>query len=253
MGKRAKNFLRIGAISLFWIAIWFVAAICVNQELLLPSPTDVIVRLFELVVTTEFWLTAATSLFRIFLGTLFAIVLGAVLAMLSSKTKIVYELLFPIVSVIKSTPVASFIILALIWIGRDYLPSFISVLIVFPVAYTNVYEGIKNISVQLLEVARIYDFSFSKKMLKLYVPSVMPYFIAACKSSLGLAWKAGIAAEVLVRPQISIGNELYESKLYLETTNLFAWTAVVIVLSILLEAVFMNLLKKLGKKYNVKE
>jgi NitT/TauT family transport system permease protein len=147
-------------------------------------------------------------------------------------------------SVVKATPVASFIMLALLWIDRDILPAFISVLMVLPVVVSNVYTGIKSTDKNLYEVTKVFRFGFYKKLRFLYFPTVRPYFLSACRSSLGLAWKAGIAAEVLAVPVLSIGKMIYESKLYLETTDLFAWTAVVVVLSVIIDAVFERVVNR---------
>ena len=154
-------------------------------------------------------------------------------------------------SVIKSTPVASFIILALLWIKRDSLPVFITALIVVPIVWSNVSEGIREVDKSLVEVTKVYKFSPLKKLIKLYVPSVAPFFMAACRSSLGMAWKAGISAEVLSTPEMAIGTELFFSKTYLDTPALFAWTLVVIILSIVIEKLFVWGLEALGRQMRV--
>ena len=149
-------------------------------------------------------------------------------------------------SLVKATPVASFIMLALLWLDRDVLPVFISVLIVVPVVLSNTLAGIKAVDKDLLEVAEVFCFPYGRKLKRLYIPSVYPYFMSALRSSLGLAWKAGIAAEVLAVPALSIGKMIYDSKLYLETTDLFAWTAVVVIFSAIIEYFFCALFKKGG-------
>ena len=131
---------------------------------------------------------------------------------------------------------------------RQILPVFITALIVIPIVWANVSEGIRDVDRGLLEVATVYRFTMWKRFTRLYVPSVLPYFMAACKSSLGLAWKAGIAAEILATPDHSIGKELYFSKTYLETPTLFAWTLVVILLSLLIEKLLVYALERLGQR-----
>ena len=86
------------------------------------------------------------------------------------------------------------------------------------------------------------------RIFRLYIPSLAPYFLAACKSSLGMAWKAGIAAEVLAVPKNAIGTELYYAKTYLETPTMFAWTLVIILLSIIFEKLFVWFIEWLGVK-----
>ena len=155
----------------------------------------------------------------------------------------------PAINIVKATPVASFIMLALLWLDRNILPIFITVLIALPVVHSNVSGGIFAIDRGLLQVCRSFGFGFWKKIRILYIPSVFPYFLSACRSSLGLAWKAGVAAEVLAVPAVSIGKMIYGSKMYLETTDLFAWSAVVIVLSVIIENVICAALSRAGRRY----
>ena len=151
------------------------------------------------------------------------------------------ELLAPAMAAVKATPVASFIILVLIWVPSRNLSVVISFLMVLPVIYTNVLNGIQDTDGQLLEMAGVFRVSRWKRIRYIYLSSVLPFFRAGCSLGLGLCWKAGVAAEVIGIPQGSIGEKLYEAKVYLETPHLFAWTVVIIILSILFEKVFLFL------------
>ena len=171
-----------------------------------------------------------------------ALVLGVLLGFLTARYRVLHDILSPLLSVIKATPVASFIILALVWITRSGLPAFISGLMVMPILWSNIEEGILHIDKELLEMAQVFRLPRTKIIGKIVIPSVLPYFAAALRTSLGLAWKAGIAAEVLATPKGTIGQSLFDAKVLLETTDLFAWTLTVILLSIVLEkAVFLLL------------
>lgn len=240
--KVAKQF----GIALFWLLLWWLAAtFSVKQELLLPSPIRVLSRLGELAIQSEFWIITLSSLLRIFSGVLCALILGVFCGILTAHFAPLRELLSPILAIIKATPVASFIILALVWIARSKLPVFIAALMVLPIIWTNIEQGIRQIDPKLLEMAHVFRFSRTKRLLHITIPSVLPYFAAACKTSLGLAWKAGIAAEVLATPTGSIGKELFEAKTFMETTDLFAWTVTVILLSICMEKLFFLLLRRI--------
>lgn len=241
--KPVKTLLAV----LFWLALWQLLSAAVGSALLLPAPLSVVQRLFELMGTAEFWYTVLLSLLRISAGIVSALVLGVITAVLTSRFALLDALLSPVISVIKTTPVASFVILVLIWLRRDYVPVLISALMVFPVVWSNVSAGIKSTDRSFLELARVYDFSFIKTVQSIYFPSVLPYFRSACSSALGFGWKAGIAAEVLTVPVVSIGRMIYESKLYLQTTDLFAWTLCVILLSFLLEKLVLRLISGGGK------
>lgn len=237
--------LKSFAVAVFWLAVWAALAKLVDKQLLLPAPPAVLRRLIELALTADFWRRIAVSLLRIACGVLAAAGAGALFAALTERFSLANRLLRPPLLIIKSTPVASFIILALLWMGRDILPGFISALMVLPVVWENVGAGIRETDRELLEVARVFGFSRKKLLRAVYIPSVLPYFLSACKSAVGLGWKAGVAAEVLTVPAVSIGRMLYESKLYLETEDLFAWTAAVILCSLLIEKLVMTAVGRL--------
>ena len=249
--KALLSLLKILGITAFWLSLWLLVSFKVSNELLFPSPLATLKALLALSLTKSFWVTALSSLSRVFLGIIISFILGIALAIATENSKIIKSILSPSLSVIKATPVASFIILALLWLSRSILPAFVTALLVIPIVWSNVSEGIRSVDTNLKEVAKIYKFSLKDKLFKLYIPSVAPFFTAACKSSLGMAWKAGISAEVLSTPKNAIGTELYFSKTYFETPSLFAWTIVVVVLSILIEKLFVFSLQKLGNRFHI--
>ena len=238
---------RIGRVLLpvlFWLGVWQLTAAAVGQELLLPGPAAVGRRLLELAAGAAFWQTALASLLRIFGGLLLGVALGALLAGLTAWVPLLDWVLTPAVKVVRATPVASFILLVYLWVERGRVPGLISALMVLPVVWGNVTRGIAETDPQLLELARAYGFGRGRTLRRIYIPSVLPYFASGCRTALGLAWKAGVAAEVLCQPQNAIGTQIYNTKYYLETPSLFAWTLVVIALSFLLEWAVGGLLRR---------
>ena len=234
--KKYRIFYKIVAAAV-WIMVWQLTSMYLKQEILLASPVSVIKRLTELIVMGDFWKSVAFSFVRIILGFSLALILGTVLAALSSAFFAVEMLMEPLIMVIKATPVASFIILCLIWIPSRNLSVFISFLMVFPVVYTNILEGIRQTDKQLLEMADSFGAGVGKKLQFIYLSQVMPYAV-------GLCWKAGIAAEVIGIPAGSIGEKLYKAKVYLETPDLFAWTIVIIAVSVGFEKIFMFVFRR---------
>jgi NitT/TauT family transport system permease protein len=235
----------------FWLALWQVLYMIVRQEILIVSPVCVLQRLFLLGTDGAFWMTVLSSMLRILIGFLVAVLAGTVLAVLTSSVRIFYDLFHPVISIVKATPVASFIILALFWIQTNHVPVLIAFLMVVPVIWGNVENGIKKVDPKLLQMAKCFDFGAVKTFKRVYVPSIMPYFTAACTTGMGLAWKAGIAAEVLAYAEPSIGRQIYNAKRDIETADLFAWTVVVIIMSVILEWLMVKIMKSVGSKYNV--
>ena len=229
---------------LFWTAVWYLAALALKNPLLLPTPVQVLRCLGDLMLTASFWQVTAVSIGRILLGVVSAVALGVILAMLTTSSRLLETLIAPAMTAMQATPVASFTILVLIWVNRDFVPVLICGMMVVPVVWNSVSTGIRVTDRQLLEMARMYRLPRLRILRRIYVPSVMPFFRMACSSALGLGWKAGIAAEVLTVPRNSIGRMISESKLYLLTEELFAWTLAVVVLSLLLQKGMLYLLKR---------
>ncbi len=241
---RLARIFRKVLVAALWLAVWQVAYLFVRQEILLPSPAQTAIRFWELAQTSNFWVSSFMSLLRIVAGFVFGVAAGTLLGVLTASFSLLYDFFHPAISVIKSTPVSSFIILALVWIKKPGVPVFIAFLMVLPILWANVSEGIHETDKGLLEMAKIFRFSRKKLISKVYIPGILPYFFAGCTTGLGFAWKAGIAAEILSLPKYSIGSELYYSKIYIETPDLFAWTSSVILMSILLEKLLVMLLNK---------
>lgn len=234
-------------VALFWLALWQLASMYVNQEILVASPFSVFGRLIALLKTSHFYITVARTISRIMGGYLLALIAGIVMAILTFKSTFLYRLFSPIMSLIKATPVASFIILALIWLKAEGVVTLSVFLMVLPMVWMNVLQGILHTDHQLLEMADLFNVSRTNVIRAIYIPSILPYFMSAVTTGLGFAWKSGVAAEVLGSPKGSIGEALGNAKIYLETPDLFAWTIVVIALSILLEKVVVKLIKYILK------
>lgn len=224
------------------------AAAYPHGGLLLASPVQAALRLLELLPSTAFWRAVGNSSLRIFGGFLVSCALALLLASLAAGRTWFQNLLAPPVVVVKAVPVASFIILALVWLDAETLSLFISALMVFPPVYLNVLEGLRQTDQKLLELARVYRIPFRRRVWGVYLPQALPYFRSAASLALGLCWKAGVAAEVIGLPAGTIGERLYTAKIYLQTPDLFAWTAVILALSAIFERLFLAAVDSLARK-----
>ena len=247
-----QNSIRFWAV-LFWLLVWqgasmVFAALWPHGHLLLASPISAAVRLGELACTAAFWRSVGASVAHIFGGFLVGCALAVVLAALSARWRLVRELLAPLAAMVKAVPVVSFIILALVWLDSGSLPLFISALMVFPPVYLNVLAGIAAADGRLLEMAKVFRVPLGRRLTGIYLPAVLPYFRSAVSLALGLCWKAGAAAEVIGLPAGTIGERLYTAKVYFQTPDLFAWTAVIVAVSVLFEKLFLALVDALAGK-----
>ena len=243
--KKTFRWILIAAI---WLAIWQIAALIAGHEVYLSSPLSTLNALFSLIGEEEFLASVAASIARIMCGFILGMAFGALIALLSYKNTFLRDFFKPLLSVVKATPVASFIILALVWFTKTSVPALTSALIVIPVTFSNLYGGLIETDKALLEMASCFKMKPLSKLRHIYFPSLTPYLNAAVTSGLGMAWKSGIAAEVIANPNNSIGSQLFDAKIYLETDMLFAWTIVVIVLSVVIEKLTVKLLAKLTKR-----
>ena len=228
----------------FWLAVWELASLAAGRELLLPPPLRVGERLLALAQTADFWLDLGATLGRVFLGLAWGALMGTVLAFLTHFSPWLDRLISPAVRVVRATPVVSFILLVYLWVARGAIPWVISGLMVLPVVWGSLSAGLGNMDGKLLEFARAYRFSRLKTLRLVYLPALRPHFSAGLLTAFGLAWKSGVAAEVLCPPARAIGSRIQQAKLGLETADLFAWTLAIIVLSLALEGLFRRLLER---------
>lgn len=229
-----------GVLALF---VWQLAAWRLDNRLLLAGPVEVILRLAELVGETDFWGAVWFTFSRITLGFLLAFLLALGLAVLSARFPVAEVLLHPYLLAVQTVPVASFIVIALLWLSGRKLSVFISFLMVLPVLYANLLAGIRAADGKLLEMARVFRMPICNRVRCIYLPALEPHLISACRSALGLCWKAGVAAEVIGVCSGSVGGMLYDAKVYLEITDLFAWTLVIVLISLGFEKLFTRLLR----------
>lgn len=216
----------------------------VGTDLLLVSPLQIVKRLSTLVFEESFLLTVRFTFSRIAIGFLLGLLFGAIFALVAGRFKTFEILLWPYMVTVKSIPVASFVVIALIWFSSSNLSSLISFLMVLPIVYTNLLEGIRSVDRKMLQMADVFKMPFGRRVRFIWLPSVKPFLLSAVRIALGLAWKSGVAAELIGIPEGSVGEELYYSKLYLDTESLFAWTVVIVVISVAFEKLTLYLVKK---------
>lgn len=242
-----RRSIRKISIVLGWLLLWQLAAVCTDNHILLVGPLQVLGALGENIRQPDFWRIVGCSFARIGSGFGCALAAGLVLGACSYRYRLVEEILAPLMETLKSIPVASFVVLLLIWFGSSKLSFFISFLIVFPNVYVNTVEGLRSTDPKLLEMAAVFQMSAWNRLWYLYRPALLPYLMGCLKISLGMSWKSGVAAEVIGLPDYSLGERLYMSKIYLDTAGLFAWTLTVILLSFLFEKAVLRILKLCGE------
>ena len=236
-------------IILFWVLVWEILSLIINQEIYLPSPHAAFSSLINLLYKKDTYTTILYSTFRTLTGFFLSCLFGIFLGIVCGIHKLVYNLFYPFIVIIRTIPVMSIIIIAIMWFKDTNVPIFVAFLMCFPIIWTNTVSGIHSTDIRLLQMCKVYKVKKLRVIKSIYFNSSLPYIKAGMISALGLGWKVTSAAEVLSLPKYSIGRFLYDSKVYLEIPDLFAWTIIIISLSFLFE----NLLKyifKIGDKYD---
>lgn len=248
MSPKVKRALFRVAIPLaVWLGVWQLASWWVGRDLLLPGPASVAGCLVELGQTGEFWLSALSTLARVVAGLVGGVILGALLAFLTHFSPWADRIFSPAIRVLRATPVVCFILLVYLWVARANIPGLIAGMMVLPVVWGSLTAGLQAVDGQLLELAEAYGFSRLKTLRLIYLPSLRPHFTAALLNGFGLAWKSGVAAEVLCPPKFAIGSSIQQARQALETPELFAWTLVIVALSLVLEGLLGLWLKPRGE------
>ncbi len=240
-----KRYQTVLAVA-FWVIVWQLGAMAANRSLLLPLPTpiDTLAALGRLGTRGAFYLTVGASLLRITAGFLAALVVGTAGAVLCAAVPLLGALMAPLLALLRAIPVASFTILVFLWVSRGSVPSVISFFTVLPIVWANVESGLHHCDRKLTEMARVFGMRGGEVLRHVTLPALRPFFTVAVGSGLGFAWKSGVAAEVICRPQSSLGNLLWAGNTAVNYDEVFALTLIIVVLSLALQFVARRALER---------
>ncbi|MCM1184160.1 MAG: ATP-binding cassette domain-containing protein [Roseburia sp.] len=230
MNKNKKLIILLG-----WLLVWQLVSMWVGNDILMVGPVATGAALLRNIAAVSFWRTVGCSLLRIAAGFLAGVLAGLGMAALSARFPLLEQILSPALSLVKAIPVASFVVLFLIWWRSDVLSVVISFCVVLPNIYINTLEGFRSTDRRLLEMAKVFCIRGRDRFFYIYRPALKPFLDSSIRISVGMSWKSGVAAEVIGTPLYSIGERLYMSKIYLDTAGVLSWTAVTILLSVAFE------------------
>ena len=232
----------------FLFLFWELAARVYGSGLILPGPLPVLESLVKLVQSPRFMAALGGSFARVMVGIIIAVPLGVAAGIAAGLDKRCSAFLKPLFSVVSATPVMSVILIAFLILGSGRTPVFTAFLMVFPVMAANVIEGIKSTDARLKELFVSFKMNSGETLRYLYVPSIMPFILGGFRSSLSLCWKVVVAAEVMVQPLRSLGTGMQQARAYLETPELFAWTAATVIAAAVTQGVLSLVLKIYGRR-----
>lgn len=235
---------------IFWLVVWQLLASYIDSNLIIAGPYEVLLKIKTLLVEKKFYTIVFTSTYRIIISYIISIIVAIVLALLASKYRFFETLIYPLVSILRSIPVASIIIVLFLFLPSKYISLVVSMMMVIPLIYSSMLVAIKNKDRQLEEMAKIFNVPFLIRLKDIYINNTLLILKPALENSISFAFKSAIAAEVIAAPNMTIGNALYEAKIYLNTDDLFAWTFICILLSIIFEISIKFLIARMNKLIN---
>ena len=230
---------------LIWLILWQAAYLIVNKDIYIPSPTSVAASIGSLITAADFYKVVFFTTGRVMISFLISAFLGVTIGYICGISRRAYEIFEPLVIFIRSTPIISIIIIAIIWFNSSYVPIFTGLLMCFPIIWSNMVEGIRNTDKKLLEMCKLYNVGKYEIFRRVYLKSSLPYLAAGFSSALGIGWKVIAAAEALSLPKYGIGTNLFNSKIYLKVPELLAWTVIIIFLSYIFEIFIKKIFKRI--------
>lgn len=251
MNARNKRVTFLSVIIM--ILTWKIASLVNNNEALLPAPEIVFFNLFALFQSPDFQKIVGFTIIRGLIGFFLSLLCGIIFGSLAGLYEKVEKSLYPILVVLKSTPIMSIILLLLLWFGTEKTPVFAGFLVAFPIIYTNVMQGTKNVDTNLVEMSRVYGVNRFNIIKDVYFPATAPYLFAGISTAFSIGWKVTVGAEVISQPAFSVGSKMWEAKLYIEIDDLLAWTVLAIILSYIIEGLIKIFERKIVRwKYEYK-
>lgn len=230
--------------------MWHILSLIINAELILPSPTNVFISVIQIIKSQSFWSHFLHTFLRIIISFVLSVFFGTILGIFCGLNPYVNQFFKLPISILRATPIVAFILIALFWFNSSTIPIFVSVIMTLPLISTNVTSGFENADEKILQMAKIYNFTFLQKLLYIKFLYVFPYFLSGISSAFGLTWKVVVAGEIISLPKKAIGTIMSQSQVHLETQQVIAYTIILVLISFLLESIFVFFVKKLLKGQN---
>lgn len=222
---------------IIFILLWYFVSIKINSEIIFPNISKIIQKLIEIVLDKSFYQDLFSSMLRVLIAFILSFLFALILGILSGIFLSVKYILMPIINFIRTIPTIPLILVAVIWFDNNTVPIFVSMLVIFPIIYDAVSNGITNVDKKLIEMSLSYNVSLKTQIINLYIPYIKPYILTAVSQSMGITWKSILAAEILALPSLGIGSRLYESHLYLDSVSLFAYCLIAVIFNGIFEII----------------
>ena len=247
--KLKKAFITFGLPAISVIALilfWAIAAEIAGSKYILPTPAETVAALGDLFASAGFYTAFFGTLLRTAIAFLISYTLAVCITAASYKSAAARNIFKPIISVIRALPTIAVVLLLLVWTNSRVAPMIVTMLVVFPTLYNNLYAALCGIDDELTEMCASFNVPKGKTFKKVIFPQISSEFISAAGAGLTLNLKLMVAAEVLSQTARSLGFMLSTSKAYFETAEMIALVLITVVTGLLVEGVFGVIAKKAG-------
>lgn len=231
MKKSLLTLLSIGILLL----LWQLFALTVDLPELVPSIPKLVGTLAGLFTSATFYQSVAATVARGIGGMLISLAAAICMAYLFSRKEWLYELFRPMLAIMRSIPVISFILLALIFLNPENIPLIIAFLTMFPLLTENLTKGIRNQRKEYMIMARTFQIGRWNRITQIIYPQLKPFLYSGLASAAGFGWRAIIMGEVLAQCNLGIGGEMKRAQTFIAVPELMAWTIVAILVSFLFD------------------
>lgn len=228
----------------FWVGLWAILSDFIAAPILLPSPLSVMKEMLDLSFSGFFWSLFFKTFANVFFGLLIGLILGLILVFASFYSKLSAWLIEPMIHFIKTTPIAAMILVLLIWLRSASLPMVLVILVVIPAIYLNIWEALTKAKSEIVEVLEVYKVGKKKSFRYVYFPIALEEIYKSLPFLMGFSWKSGVSGEIMAQVKNSFGNEIYLSKIYLETARVFAFVILLVIFSVAIEKLVLKVVKK---------
>src|SRR5690554_314211 len=218
-------------ISLF--IIYVILSNIVDNEILLPK-IHLIIDYFKNLKLSVLLKHTSSTLFKALSSYLFSLIFALIIAIIASFKKI-NLIINPYISILRTIPTISIILIALIWLGNEKAIYIIPFLVIFPILYETIYFHINNLDPKLKQVCDVYQFNSNKKIKYLYFYSLLEGLMLSFKQTFGLCFKIIVMAEVIAQANMGIGAKIQNEKINLDMSGVFSWTIILIILILIID------------------
>ena len=229
-----KRILTVASIVLM-LVIWKVLALAFNTPSIIPHPETTFLSVFRIFAEPGFLAVVGSTVLRGVTGFIISGILGILTGILAGISPGFNTFITPMLVSVRSIPVVSLILLALIWFNAGAVPVFVAFPTMFPFICTNVSDGIRSVDPGLVEMARFYRVDKGRILTGVYIPAIMPFIISGSSSAMGIGWRAIIIGEVLSQPLYGIGTRLQTAQSFLNIETVIAWTLIAVAISFIFE------------------